>query len=146
LIVLSFEYPKHVRYRCQRCALCCGDTKYKVRSILLLKDEAERISEKTSLEIAVFTEKKKGFEPYAYIMAKTKEGKCIFLNEDSCSIYEIRPLICRFYPFELKNPINKRYVFGYTNECIGIGKDLFLKRSFFESLFDLFKKYMKHNT
>ena len=126
--------------------MCCGDTKYKIRSILLLKHEAERISEKTSLNISGFAEKKKDFEPYAYNMVKTKDGKCIFLNEDSCSIYEIRPLICRFYPFELKNPLNKKYVFGYTNECIGIGKEPLLKRSFFKSLFNLFKKYMKNNT
>jgi len=139
---LGFEYPKHVRFICDRCATCCGDTKERVRLILLLKIEAERIARKTLKGIGEFAEKIEGSEPYIYWMKKADEGKCVFLKNNSCSIYQVRPLICRFYPFQLSSK-NNRPVFTYTNECQGIGKGPKLKRSFFEKLF---KESMKAMT
>jgi len=142
---LSFKYPKHVSFRCVRCALCCGDTEHKVRSVLLLKPEADRISEKTLLDIDKFAEEIKGREPYVRQMRKTEDGKCVFLKDDSCSIYQIRPLICRFYPFQLKNLGNSGYIFNYTDECPGIGKGSKLKRNFFERLLRDFTESMREN-
>jgi len=143
--ILSFEYPKHVRFVCKRCAICCGDTKEKVRQILLLRIEAEYISRKTSKSIGGFAEKIEGFKPYAYLMKKTKEGKCIFLKDNLCTIYEIRPLICRFYPFQLENKGNNKFAFTYTNECSGIGKGPQLKKKFFENLFKESARIMTAN-
>lgn len=142
---MSFEYPKFVRFRCERCALCCGDTEDKIRSILLLKTEADRISKKTLTGLDKFAEKIEGFEPYIYQMRKTEDGKCVFLRDNSCSIYQIRPLICRFYPFQLKNLTDDRYAFTYTNECPGIGKGPQLKRDFFERLFGNSMELMREN-
>lgn len=83
----------------------------------------------------MIAEEIKGFEPYVYAMRKTEEEKCFFLKDKSCTIYLMRPLVCRFYPFPLKNLGNNRYVFEYTEECPGIGKGPRLKKSFFETLF-----------
>jgi len=132
---LTFKYPKHVRFVCKRCAKCCGDTEERVRQILLLKIEAERISQRTLKGICEFAEKIEGSEPYVYRMKKTDDGKCVFLKDNLCSIYPARPLICRFYPFQLKNIGNGRFVFTYTDECPGIGDGSQLKRSFFQKLF-----------
>jgi len=141
--ILKFDYPKNVYFKCERCALCCGDSKNRVRSILLLKIEAERISEKTLKDIDGFAEKIEGFEPYIYQVKKTKDGKCIFLKDNSCTIYQIRPLICAFYPFELKEVGSNRYTFAYTDECPAIGKGPQLKRSYFERLFKKAIKIMR---
>jgi len=142
---LKFGYPKNVRFRCEKCALCCGDTKNRPRTILLLKAEADRISQKTSASLEVFAERVEGFEPYAYRMKKTVDGKCVFLKGNSCSIYRIRPLICRFYPFQFKRVKNNRYTFTYTNECSGIGKGPQLKKEFFEKLFARLIELMSEN-
>jgi Fe-S-cluster containining protein len=128
-----------------RCALCCGDTEDKVRSILLLKAEADRISKRALISLDRFAEKIEGFEPYIYQIRKTEDGKCVFLKDNSCSIYKIRPLICRFYPFQLKNLRTNRYTFTYTDECPGIGNGPQLKREFFERLFEKFMELMKAN-
>lgn len=132
---MSLVYPKHVRSRCQRCALCCRDTEHKTRLILLLKTETENIHEKTLMSVDEFAEKIDGFEPYLYVMNKTEDGGCIFPRNESCSIYKVRPLICRFYPFQLRNLRNNRYGFTYTNECPNMGKGPCLKRSFFQKMF-----------
>jgi Fe-S-cluster containining protein len=132
---MPFKYPKDICFECSRCALCCGDTKNRKRSILLLDIESGRISQKTSKTPDEFAEEVEGFEPYVYRMKKTSDGRCVFLKNNLCSIYEIRPLICRFYPFQLRSIGANKYVFECTDECPGIGKGPKLKREFFEKLF-----------
>ena len=135
---MSLVYPKHIRFRCQRCALCRRDTEHKIRLILLLKTETENIHEKTLMSFDEFAEKIDGFEPYLYVTKKTEDGDCIFLRNESCSIYKVRPLIYRFHPFQLHNLRNNQYGFTYTNECPNIGKGPRLKRSFFQKMLRIF--------
>lgn len=140
---IRFEYPKQIYFECDRCALCCGDSKHRVRRIHLLNIDLVRISKRTSMTRDKFTTKIDGFEPYVYQMKKTSEGFCFFLRDGSCSIYEVRPLICRFYPFQLQNRGNSHYLFSYTKECLGIGKGPKLELRFFEELFAKFTASMK---
>lgn len=142
---MIFEYPKNVRFRCLKCAICCGDTKERVRKILLLNIEAQRVSQKTLKSVDEFAERIEGFEPYIYQMKKIGDGKCIFLDDNLCSIYMIRPLICKFYPFELKGIRSGKYTFVYTDECPAIGKGSRLGRIYFERLFEKFMKTMREN-
>lgn len=107
--------------------------------------EARRISEKTKKSISDLAERIEGSEPYAYRMKKTADGKCLFLGDGKCTIYKIRPLICRFYPFEL-NPSKDRYVFTYTDECPFIGKGPKLKRAYFKELFSKSMEVTDENT
>lgn len=104
------------------------------------------MSSETSIEIDKFAEKTGGFEPYVYQMRKTEDGRCVFLTGNSCSIYSIRPLVCRFYPFQLRSVGKGSFIFTCTNECPGIGEGLQLKRGFFEKLFRMFMKAMKEDT
>jgi Fe-S-cluster containining protein len=100
-----------------------------------LKKEAEKISETASRPIERFATRIEGHEPYVYEMKKTtKQGKCIFLKENICAIYPSRPLICRFYPFQLTTK-NWKYRFICTKECPGMGKGKKLERTYFENLF-----------
>jgi Fe-S-cluster containining protein len=135
---MNFDYPHAVRFLCIECGKCCGDTKQKTRHVLLLKTEAEQISATTLRLISDFAVKIKGKAPYSYEMRKTAEdGQCIFLENNHCSIYSLRPLICRFYPFELKNSENQRYEFLFTAECPGINKGKMLNENYFRKLFRL---------
>jgi Fe-S-cluster containining protein len=69
-------------------------------------------------------------------MKKTEsDGKCVFLDDSRCTVYEIRPVICRFYPFELKNLGNDQYSFSFTTKCEGIGEGSQLGKNFFANLF-----------
>ncbi len=133
---MSFEYPKNVRFQCTKCALCCGDTKKRARHILLLKKETERISEAAFKPVEEFAVQIEGREPYVYEMKKTKEeGKCLFLKENICTIYASRPLICKFYPFQLRTTKDGRHRFSHTRECQGIGKGKLVGKSYLERLF-----------
>ncbi len=48
------------------------------------------------------------------------DGKCIFLKDNQCTIYEHRPLICKFYPIELITDETGKHVFRVTLECPGV--------------------------
>ena len=135
---MNFDYPSTVRFRCIKCGKCCGDTKEKTRHVLLLKREAEEISKKTLRPILDFAVKIEGRAPYNYEMKKTAEGgHCLFLENNHCTIYLLRPLICRFYPFELKIAMNQKYEFLFTDECPGINQGKTLDEDSFKKLFRL---------
>jgi Fe-S-cluster containining protein len=140
---LPFEYPRRLHFQCDKCALCCGDTKERVRMILLLKSEAHRIRLGTRRNLDEFADRIEGFEPYVYSMKKTLKGNCLFLDNNLCSIYDLRPLVCKFYPFELKDSGKNKYVFKASNECPRLGTGNVLKEEIFERLFKEFMDAMK---
>jgi len=144
---MEYDFPEGACFVCEKCGRCCGDTEDTVRHVLLLKTEAEKISKETSQEIEEFTQQVYGFEPYIYEMKKTEnEGKCLFLENNRCTIYEKRPIICRFYPFELNNLGNEQYSFSFTTKCKGIGQGLHLKKNFFADLFRVATKTMDEDS
>ncbi|MCW4009684.1 MAG: YkgJ family cysteine cluster protein [Candidatus Bathyarchaeota archaeon] len=119
---MGFEYPADMCFDCVQCGLCCGDTELKMRRILLLKSDAEQIATQTKRQIGDFATETPDKAPYVYEMLKNPhDGKCVFLNSSGkCTIYEVRPLICRFYPFELSTNEQGEYVFKVTDECPGV--------------------------
>jgi Fe-S-cluster containining protein len=103
-----------------------------------LEAEAKIIASQTSQDMADFSFQIVDKFPFGYEMKKTGEGKCVFLKEKQCTIYHVRPLICRFYPFELKFDKDKQlHVFDFTVECPGIGQGKDFSINDFERLFDL---------
>jgi Fe-S-cluster containining protein len=104
--------------------------------VLLLREDAQTISEAVLKPVEAFATETGGCEPYVYEMRKTGgEGKCVFLEGTDCRVYALRPLVCRFYPFELVTLKDGRLGFFCTNECPGIGKGRRLEREYFENLF-----------
>jgi len=114
------RYPEEIRFECQRCAKCCGDTPERERTILMLEEEVKRISEITKLKPEEFSIPSPSKEPYKYTMRK-KDGKCIFLKGTDCQIYPHRPLLCHFYPFWLEQLGSESFEFKVSKECPGVG-------------------------
>jgi len=135
---VEFTYPVNLRFECNRCGLCCGDTKQKIRHVLLLESEAEKIASDTCQLITDFSVEINDNNPYVYEMKKSSEGKCVFLKDKQCSIYALRPLVCVCYPFELKfNKGEGMYNFDFTVECPRINQGKFLDKTVFERLLRL---------
>ena len=108
---------------------------------MLLESEADTVSAATCLPKLVFTKEIVDKTPYCYEMKKDDEGRCFFLKDNQCTIYALRPLICRFYPFELKFDQNKNtHIFSFTPECREIGKGKLLTKKYFKELFLLAKE------
>ncbi len=79
-----------------RCIECCLETK-----MILTKEDISRISQ-TGYETKEFLVKRNGLR---YL--KNIEGKCFFLSENGCNIYDIKPQGCSLYPliYDLENNV-----------------------------------------
>ncbi|HTY74002.1 MAG TPA: YkgJ family cysteine cluster protein [Candidatus Nanoarchaeia archaeon] len=140
---MSFTYPKNIWFVCSKCGLCCGDTQKKTRHVLLLKQEVKRIADQTQQPVNSFAKEASGNAPYLFEMKKNPDSSmCIFLKDNVCSIYDNRPLVCRFYPFELSTTEKGEFVFKETDECPSLSCLEFknakkLGFPFFAALFEL---------
>jgi Fe-S-cluster containining protein len=99
-------FEKSLRFKCKRCAIYCC----KLGGPYLTKEDIEQI-ESAGYRINEFVEdskRKYGELPMTSAMKNRKDGSCIFLRTDKkrnackCSIYKIRPILCRLFPFEIK--------------------------------------------
>lgn len=141
---MAFTYPANTSFECVKCGICCGDTKEKTRHILLLESEVKEIAKEKAFTASDFCMETQGKAPYAFEMRKQQDGKCIFLRNNQCTIYDLRPLICRFYPFELKfSEDQNHYLFNFTLECPGVSLGKCLEESDFNNLFLLAEKKLK---
>ena len=92
-------YERSLRFKCKRCAIYCC----KLGPPDLSKEDIEQI-ESAGYKISEFVEDAKTL----CAMKSKKDGSCIFLRIDEkgnvheCSIYDVRPTLCRLYPFEVK--------------------------------------------
>jgi Fe-S-cluster containining protein len=103
-----------------------------------LENEAKKISAVTSLMVPDFCGKIVDKSPYDYEIKKTSEGKCVFLEDNQCRIYRLRPLVCMFYPFELKFDQNSElHTFDFTLECPRINQGKVVRKTDFRKLFEL---------
>ncbi|MCP8304834.1 MAG: YkgJ family cysteine cluster protein [archaeon] len=87
--------------RVHRCIECCIQTE-----MPLTKYDVERI-------------KRLGFEKNFFVIEdggslrlKNESGRCVFLRDYGCSIYEYRPEGCRLYPL-VYNPYKKHFEMDY---------------------------------
>jgi Fe-S-cluster containining protein len=100
-------FERSLRFRCKRCAIYCC----KLGGPCLTKEDIEQM-ESVGYEISEFVEdSKRKYGNHSLMtsaMKNRKDGSCIFLRTDEkgnayeCSIYEIRPILCRLFPFEIK--------------------------------------------
>ena len=79
----------------------------------------------------VYVDEKSG-QPYAVLKMTEEEGKCPFVTDDGCSVYESRPLNCRYYPVgqglmvaaSEKGPVKKEFYFFVKDpNCLGYKED-----------------------
>ncbi len=125
---IEFYYPANVTWSCTHCGACCGDVDKRERSIRLLYKDIQRIEEVTEGE---FYER---WEDGSFEGLMLKEdGKCLFLTDEGCRIYENRALLCRMYPFWLERQ-DDLFMFGIDADCPGRGEGDVLGEDFFRGL------------
>jgi len=133
----NIAYPDNLRWKCVRCATCCGDTNKRLRHVLILASEAQAIAAETGMRIEEFAHRLGNSRPYEFELRK-KNSRCMFLNGVSCSIYSKRPLICRFYPFVLEQ--SKRGMLEFElpeHECQGVGRGRKLTQDYYVRLLQI---------
>lgn len=139
----NIAYPDNLRWKCVRCATCCGDTEKRARHVLILASEAQAIAAGTGMHIEEFARRLENSKPYRFEVRKNN-NKCMFLSSVSCSIYSKRPLVCRFYPFLLKRSESGTLEFELPeHECQGIGRGRKLTQDYYAHLLRIAMKKLK---
>ena len=102
------KYLKIIRdvgFVCDRCGKCC--TSELNDHIFLLDDDAQSIIEDTGREnlrpapYFDLCDNLGRFYVMGYALKTKPNGDCIFYTGSSCEHYEVRPRICRIYPYML---------------------------------------------
>lgn len=76
---------------------------------------------------------------------KTKNNTCIFFKNNNCSIYNIRPLDCRLYPYDIIEKEEKYFLILYKLNCIN--ENIFLNNmNEINSLIEKIKPWIKDFT
>lgn len=93
-------YSSGLRFTCTQCGNCCsGDPGY----VWATKEEIRRISEFLGREDGWLPKTQLRRVGLRYSLTEKKDGDCVFLNREGgksmCSIYPVRPLQCRTWPF-----------------------------------------------
>lgn len=109
--VQTVKLSDTVTFHCQRCAECC---KHLTNKAMMEIWDAYQIGRALGMRTTgeVFEKFASPFpilENYFIFTLKTvgPAQSCIFLQNDSCSIYENRPRVCQMYPFSAE-PLPKR--------------------------------------
>ena len=103
-------------FKCKNCGTCC-----KMQPPDVSKTEQKRIEEKGFADFAEEPD-----ENGVMWVKRKADGSCFFLNEENkCSIYSVRPQVCRLEPFNIvdydykKNIIEVELDFPFACCCSG---------------------------
>jgi Fe-S-cluster containining protein len=66
-----------------------------------------------------------------------KNGECIFLKKNKCSVYKARPTQCRTWPFWPENMSSKTWNKEIVNFCPGVGKGKLITKNKINSFLQL---------
>ncbi len=119
----KINFKEGIRFECQGSGKCCVSRGSYGFVYLSIKD-LKRFSKYFNLSIAEF---KKKFcqitDGFVHLAEKESfNGKCIFLKNKRCSVYECRPSQCRTWPFWNENMNAKIWNNDISINCPGIGK------------------------
>ena len=109
-----------VKFECQPdCVNCCTISD---GFVFLTESEAVRIADFLELsEDEFLTHFTRAFDDQL-VLVDNSDDRCIFLEGNKCSIYEVRPMQCRTYPFWSQNLKTQNRWHIVSQECPGIGK------------------------
>lgn len=112
----------------------CSVNKVSNREILITKDDIEKIKRMKKGQYF----KKIGSEHYIKLK---RDGSCPYLLKGLCSIYEVRPMLCKSYPFY----IDLSAGLIIDKDCPGVGKGITkIKdlKQYLDPLMDLYDEQM----
>jgi len=113
----SYFFDQGIHFECQQCGACCnGDPGI----VYVDLDEVKHIAEYLSEGIHFFTDKYLLPLRAGYTIKEHSDGRCFFYN-NGCTIYPVRPLQCRTYPFWFENLRSSKKWKHVLRECPGIG-------------------------
>lgn len=125
-------YAEGLRFECTQCGACCtGGAGY----VLVSDEEADAIAARLKLDRGAFLRKYTHLTPAGRSLKEyeTEFGMdCVFLDRETfpgravCSLYDVRPLQCRTFPWWPENLRSRAAWERAARGCEGIGRGDFV--------------------
>ncbi len=131
----SYFFDQGLRFTCQQCGGCCvGEP----GTIYVSPAEIEAIA--ASINLSVDDVIAQYLYPFrdSYSIKEDAQGRCLFFDE-GCTIYDLRPLQCRTYPFWFSNLRSEERWHSVERQCPGIGRGRLYAKG---EILDLIKESM----
>jgi Fe-S-cluster containining protein len=109
-----------LRFTCTDCGQCCTGEPGAIISIS--QDECKAVAERLGMAPGLFVKTYTRAMGQGLSLLEKKNGDCVFFDGTRCSIYPVRPIQCRTYPFWLKNLRSEEAWEKACKECPGIGQ------------------------
>jgi len=121
-----------IRFKCQQgCSSCC-----KSGGVVLISDEdVPKISKYLKLSIEDFLKRYTKKDGKKIFLIDREINDCIFLEDDKCQIYPVRPAQCKTFPFWPQNLKSEKRWHIIMDECPGIGEGKEFSRQDIEDVF-----------
>ncbi len=112
-------YSDGLRFACRKCGGCCtGEPGY----VWVTPPDMEKIARHLGMKLDDFTGKYLRRTGSGHSLRELPNGNCIFLNQNTCSIYRARPAQCRTWPFWKSNLSSPEAWDKLCNACPGGGQ------------------------
>ena len=131
----KINYKNGIRFECQSSGRCCI-SRDSYGFVYLSDNDIKRFSKYFKLSIKKFIEKYCQItEGLIHLIEKSElNGKCIFLKNKKCSVYNSRPSQCRTWPFWNENMNAKVWNEDISINCPGIGKGKIINQKKIDTL------------
>lgn len=113
-----------IGFRCTGCGACCREVSAGSNTVMVAPSEVRAVAEAAGLPFSAVAEpypehiEREDGTFYTFDWCLRREGgRCLFLKGQRCSVYRVRPWICRTYPFMLDGD---RLI---VSECPGLGAE-----------------------
>jgi len=127
-------YKKGIRFTCQGSGRCCTSGTEEGYVYLTVEDRSQ-IASHLGLSMHQFTKRYLGKTKNEFHF-KQLSPHCPFLNQQQCSIYTVRPLQCRTWPFWPENMKKSTWEKEVKKVCAGIGKGTLYTMTEIEKIID----------
>jgi hypothetical protein len=112
-------YAEGLRFGCTRCGHCCGGPP---GFVWVGKEEIEHLAGFMRVEAAAFLTLYCRSVWWRTSLRELDNGDCVFLTPQGCSVYPVRPVQCRTFPFwpdSLRSPQGWE---ALKERCPGVGQ------------------------
>ena len=113
-------YADGVRFGCTESGRCCQNHG-EFNSVYFTKREERALADHLEISLrelrARYLKREDG-----YRVARSKDDACIFLDGCSCSIYAVRPVPCRTWPFWPETIAKRDWERDVVPLCRGVGR------------------------
>ncbi len=113
-------YKEGLRFQCTGCGKCCTGAP---GFVFVSQEEIEEMAKHLGMPVALFKRKYVKNRGNRLLLVEKKNHDCIFLKDNKCSIYQVRPKQCRTYPWWKENLNSEESWRLASKECEGISHE-----------------------